>query len=305
MPKEVFGPGYQFLKPSSLLSYEEIARLAGIFVGLGVGKIRLTGGEPLVRRKLERLIEMLAAVPGLDLALTTNGSLLESKAQALKDAGLQRITVSLDSLDDAVFAAMNGVGFPVGKVLAGIEAASVAGLWPVKINMVVKKGLNDDSVLPMARFFRGTGHILRFIEYMDVGNSNGWQMNEVVTANEIVAMIDDEFPLEAIDPGYQGEVAKRWRYRDGSGEIGVIASVSQPFCRDCTRARLSSEGELYTCLFATRGHDLRGLLRSDASDADICEVIAGVWQARGDRYSETRSVGMPRWHKVEMSHIGG
>ena len=305
MPKEVFGPGYQFLKLANLLSYEEIARLAAIFVDLGVQKIRLTGGEPLVRRNIEVLIEMLAAIPGLDLALTTNGSLLEKKAQALRDAGLQRITVSLDSLDNAVFTAMNDAGFPVEKVLAGIEEASAAGLNPVKINMVVKRGVNGDSILPMARFFRGTGHILRFIEYMDVGNANGWRMDDVVTAADIIAMIDAELPLEPVDPSYRGEVANRWRYRDGGGEIGVIASVSQPFCRDCTRARLSSEGKLYTCLFATRGHDLKALVREGASDAEIAEAIAGIWRLRDDRYSQTRSSQTVQLPKVEMSHIGG
>jgi cyclic pyranopterin phosphate synthase len=305
MPKEVFGRDYQFLERSELLSFEELERLARIFVARGVRKIRITGGEPLVRRNLERLVAMLAAIDGLDIALTTNGSMLTHKARALADAGLRRVTVSLDSLDDAVFAAMNDVAFPVGRVLAGIEAAADVGLRPIKVNMVVRRGVNDHTVLDMARFFRGTGHIVRFIEYMDVGTSNGWRMDEVVPARDIIATIDAAMPLEPVTAGYRGEVADRWRYRDGGGEIGVIASVTQPFCRDCTRARISAEGMLYTCLFAARGHDLRELLRSGASDADISEALARVWTRRGDRYSELRSdatVGRP---KVEMSYIGG
>jgi cyclic pyranopterin phosphate synthase len=249
---------------------------------------------------------MLAAVPGLDdLTLTTNGSLLAGKARALKDAGLRRITVSLDSLDNEVFTAMNDVDFPVERVLAGIEAAAAAGLGPIKINMVVRRGLNEGSVLPMARYFRGTGMILRFIEYMDVGHTNGWRLDDVVPAAEIIETIDAELPLEPVEPNYSGEVANRWRYRDGSGEIGVIASVTQPFCGGCTRARLSAEGKLYTCLFAVRGHDLRALLRGGASDTEIFDAIARLWRARDDRYSEIRSaetVGLP---KVEMSYIGG
>jgi cyclic pyranopterin phosphate synthase len=309
MPKEVFGPGYQFLKGKSLLSYEEMERLARIFAGLGVSKLRLTGGEPLVRRHIERLVRMLAAIPGMDLALTTNGSLLTDKAQPLADAGLKRITVSLDSLDNDVFMSMNDVEFPVYKVLAGIDASAAAGLHPIKINMVVKRGLNEDSILPMARFFQGTGQVVRFIEYMDVGNANGWRMDDVVTSSEIVAKIDAELPLEPIEPNYPGEVANRWRYRDGSGEIGVISSVSQPFCGSCTRARLSSEGRLYTCLFATQGHDLRGYLRTGKTDEEIAEVIRGIWRQRADRYSEIRSSNtattLPLLPKVEMSHIGG
>ncbi|HTP95302.1 MAG TPA: GTP 3',8-cyclase MoaA [Burkholderiales bacterium] len=305
MPKEVFGKDYQFLDRRELLSFEEIARLARIFSALGVEKIRLTGGEPLVRRNVERLVQMLAGIPGLDLTLTTNGSLLTQKARALKDAGLQRITVSLDSLDDAVFNAMNDVDFPVARVLEGIDAAAAAGLAPVKINMVVKRGLNDDSIVPMARHFKGSGHILRFIEYMDVGHSNGWRMDDVVPAAEIVARIDRELPLQQAAPNYRGEVANRWRYRDGGGEIGVIASVTQAFCRDCTRARLSAEGSLYTCLFATRGHDLRASLRGGASDADIMQKLASVWRARADRYSEIRSENTVRLQKIEMSYIGG
>src|SRR6266568_4430452 len=253
MPKEVFGPGYEFLKLKNLLTYEEIARLAGIFAGLGVTKVRLTGGEPLVRRHIDRLIRMLSAIPGLDLALTTNGSLLEQQAQSLKDAGLQRITVSLDSLSDMVFGSMNDVSFPVGQVLAGIDAAAAVGLNPVKINMVVKRGVNEDSILEMAHHFRGTGHVVRFIEYMDVGNANGWRLDEVVAAAEIIETINSVFPVEPDCPNYRGEVASRWRYKDGAGEIGVISSVTQPFCRGCTRARLSADGKLYTCLFAGTG----------------------------------------------------
>lgn len=305
MPKEVFDQGYTFLERQELLTFEEITRLARIFKGHGVEKIRLTGGEPLVRRDVERLVEMLAGIPGLDLTLTTNGSLLERKAHVLKDAGLQRITVSLDSLDNRVFQAMNDVGFPVERVLAGIDAAAAAGLKPIKINMVVKRGINEQSVLPMARFFRRAGYVLRFIEYMDVGHTNGWRMDEVVPAAEIIRTIDAEMPLEPVASSYRGEVASRWRYRDGSGEVGVIASVTQPFCRDCTRARLSTDGQLYTCLFATKGHDLRSLLRGGTSDADIARTVASVWRIRADRYSEIRSsetVGLP---KIEMSYIGG
>jgi cyclic pyranopterin phosphate synthase len=305
MPKEVFGKDYQFLERREILTFEEIARLARVFRGLGVEKIRLTGGEPLVRRNIEQLIELLAAIPGLDLTLTTNGSFLDRKARALKTAGLQRITVSLDALDDAVFRRLNDVDFPVAKVLEGIEAAAAAGLAPVKVNMVVKRGENDASILPMARFFRGTGHILRFIEYMDVGHTNGWRMDDVVTAREIVAMIDREMPLEAVDPNYPGEVAERWRYRDGSGEIGVIASVTQAFCRDCTRIRLSTDGKLYTCLFATAGHDLRALLRGGASDDEIHAAVSGIWSKRVDRYSEIRTAQTVRLPKIEMSYIGG
>ncbi len=305
MPKEVFGKDYQFLERRELLTFEEIARIARVFRGLGVEKIRLTGGEPLVRRNIEQLIELLAAIPGLDLTLTTNGSFLDRKARALKAAGLQRITVSLDSLDDAEFRRLNDVDFPVARVLNGIEAAAAAGLAPVKINMVVKRGENDESILPMARFFRGTGHILRFIEYMDVGHTNGWRMDDVVPAREIIERIDREMPLEPVDPNYSGEVAERWRYRDGSGEIGVIASVTQAFCRGCTRIRLSTEGKLYTCLFATTGHDLRALVRGGASDEEIRAAITGIWSKRGDRYSEIRSAATVRLPKIEMSYIGG
>jgi GTP 3',8-cyclase len=305
MPKEIFGRDYRFLERRELLTFEEIERLARVFVRLGVEKIRLTGGEPLLRRELERLVAMLAAIPGLDLTLTTNGSLLPQKAQPLADAGLRRVTVSLDSLDDDVFRGMNDVDFPVERVLAGIEAAAAARLEPVKVNAVVKRGVNEDSILPLARYFRGTGQIVRFIEYMDVGHSNGWRLDDVVPAAEVVAAIDAELPLEPLPPRYRGEVAQRFRYRDGGGEIGVIASVTQPFCGNCTRARLSADGRLYTCLFASRGHDLRALSRSDASDQDITEAIAAVWRARTDRYSELRTAETAGLPKVEMSYIGG
>ena len=305
MPKEVFGKDFQFLPRAEILSFEEIERLVRVFVGLGVQKVRLTGGEPLVRRNIERLVEMLAKVSDLDLTLTTNGSLLAGKARALRDAGLKRVTVSLDSLDDAVFKSMNDVDFPVSRVLEGMDAAEAAGLAPLKVNMVVKRGLNEQSIVPMARHFRGTGRILRFIEYMDVGSSNGWRLNDVVSAREIVATIDRELPLEPIEKNYPGEVAERWRYRDGSGEIGVIASVTQAFCADCTRARLSADGSLFTCLFATQGHDLRALIRSDATDAKIADSIAAIWTARDDRYSELRSEETVGLKKIEMSFIGG
>ena len=288
MPKEVFGGDFQFLEREQLLTFEEITRLARVFVTLGAEKIRLTGGEPLVRRDLERLIAMLSSIPGVDLTLTTNGSLLARQAQALKDAGLQRVTVSLDSLDDAVFMAMNDVEFPVAKVLEGIKVAATVGLAPIKINMVVKRGINEHSIVPMARHFKGTGHILRFIEYMDVGHTNGWRLDDVVSAAEILSILNAELPLEPVDSNYRGEVANRWRYRDGSGEIGVIASVTQPFCRDCTRARLSPEGSLYTCLFGIKGFDLRALVRGGASDEELARAIGRVWQVRGDRYSEIR-----------------
>ncbi len=305
MPKEVFGGDFQFLDRKELLTFEEITRLARVFVAQGVQKIRVTGGEPLVRRDLEHLIAMLSPIPGVDLTLTTNGSLLAKKVRALKDAGLQRVTVSLDSLDDAVFKAMNDVDFPVAKVLEGIETAAAAGLAPVKINMVVKRGVNEHSIVPMARRFKGTGHILRFIEYMDVGHTNGWRLDDVVPAAEIISTLNAELPLEPLGPNYRGEVANRWRYHDGSGEVGVIASVTQAFCRDCTRARLSAEGSLYTCLFGIKGFDLRAMVRGGASDEEIAQAIGRVWRVRSDRYSEIRSeatVGLP---KVEMSHIGG
>jgi len=305
MPKEIFGSDYQFLERSQILTFEEMARLARIFVGHGVRKIRLTGGEPLVRRDLHQLVAMLAPIPDLDLTLTTNGSLLARQAQALKDAGLKRVSVSLDSLDDAIFQAMNDVNFPVQRVLEGMDAAAAVGLGPIKVNMVVKRGLNESSILPMARFFREKGYILRFIEYMDVGHTNGWRMDDVVPAAEIVKMINAEMPLESLDPNYPGEVAERWRYKDGSGEIGMVASVTQAFCRTCNRARLSAEGKLYTCLFAVKGHDFRDLMRGGATDDEISQAIACVWGKRGDRYSELRSENTISLPKVEMSHIGG
>jgi len=304
MPKEVFGRDYEFLPRAQLLTFEEIERLARAFVANGVRKIRITGGEPLVRRDVERLVELLASIDELDLTLTTNGALLAAKAQALADAGLRRITVSLDSLDDATFRAMNDVDFPVQRVLEGIDAAAAAGL-PVKVNVVVKRGLNDDDVLDLARYFRGTPHVLRFIEYMDVGHTNGWRMDDVVPAAEILATIGAEFSLERVEEAYRGEVARRWRYADGGGEVGVIASVTQPFCGDCTRARLSADGQLYTCLFAVKGHDLRALVRSEADDAALAAAIEAVWTRRTDRYSELRSEKTTALAKVEMSYIGG
>ncbi|HEV2909356.1 MAG TPA: GTP 3',8-cyclase MoaA [Candidatus Eremiobacteraceae bacterium] len=306
MPKEVFGRDFHFLPAAELLTFEEIARLARIFAGLGVEKLRLTGGEPLLRRDLPALVHMLAEIPGIaDLTLTTNGVLLAKLAPALKSAGLQRISVSLDSLDDAVFRAMNDVDVPVARVLEGIDAAVQAGLDPIKINVVVKRGVNDAGVLDLAAHFRGTGCILRFIEYMDVGTTNGWRLDDVVPAAEIVRIIDAVFPLQQLPPNYRGEVANRYRYADGAGEIGVIASVTQPFCGNCTRARLSSEGLLYTCLFASTGRDLRVLLRGGAPDDEIRTFIGGVWRMRDDRYSELRTEQTTRLPKVEMSHIGG
>ncbi|MCF8564840.1 GTP 3',8-cyclase MoaA [Alicyclobacillus tolerans] len=309
MPKEVFGPDFAFLPHQELLTFEEIARLTQVFVRHGVRKVRLTGGEPLLRRDLEVLIAMLNQIDGVeDIALTTNGSLLTlDKARRLKAAGLRRITISLDSLDNDIFTSMNDVRFPVSKVLEAIDAAKHAGLSPVKINMVVRKGTNDHCVVKMAEHFRGTGHILRFIEYMDVGNSNQWKLDEVVPAAQILEAIDSQWPLEPVSPVLPGEVAKRYRYRDGKGEIGIIASVTQPFCSGCTRARLSSEGLLYTCLFGTRGHDLRAMLREGASDEQISERLESIWTARTDRYSELRSeqTRTQRRNRVEMSHIGG
>jgi len=305
MPKEIFGPEYQFLHRDQILTFEEITRLARLFAAQGVRKVRLTGGEPLVRRDLPLLVSMLAEIPDLDLTLTTNGSLLARQASALKQAGLKRVTVSLDSLDDETFKLMNDVDFPVAKVLEGMDVAASVGLGPIKVNMVVKRGLNESSILPMARFFREKGYILRFIEYMDVGHSNGWRLDDVVPAAEIVKMIHAEMPLEPADPNYTGEVAERWRYQDGRGEIGVIASVTQAFCSNCTRARLSAEGKLYTCLFAVKGHDFRELLRNGSTDEDISQAIARVWSRRTDRYSEIRSENTTSLPKVEMSHIGG
>ena len=314
MPKSIFDKDYPYLPHSALLSFEEITRVARQFVAHGVQKIRLTGGEPLLRKNLEILIEQLAAlrtVEGrpLDITLTTNGSLLERKARDLKAAGLQRVTVSLDGLDDAVFRAMNDVDFPVADVLRGIEAASEAGLGPIKINMVVKRGTNEQQILPMARHFRGTGVVLRFIEYMDVGATNGWRMDEVLPSAEVVKMIHRELPLVQLDPAAPGETAERWGYADGTGEIGVISSVTQAFCRDCNRARLSTEGKVYLCLFATQGHDLKPLVRGQVSDAELASAIAAIWQGRDDRYSELRASLPPDegsgLRRVEMSYIGG
>jgi cyclic pyranopterin phosphate synthase len=303
MPKEVYGRDHAFLERRELLTFEEIARVAGIFVARGVQKIRITGGEPLVRRDVERLVAQLSALD-VDLTLTTNGSLLPQKAQLLADAGLRRVTVSLDSLDDRQFRALNDVDFPVDRVLEGIDAASAAGL-PVKVNAVIKRGANDDQIVPMARFFREQGHTLRFIEFMDVGHTNGWRLDDVVPAAEIIDTLNRAFGVEPVDPGYRGEVAKRWRYKDGKGEIGVIASVTQPFCGDCTRARLSAEGKLFTCLFAIRGHDLRALIRGGATDEELTGALANVWNSRKDRYSELRSDATESLPKVEMSYIGG
>jgi cyclic pyranopterin phosphate synthase len=303
MPKDVYGLEHHFLERRELLTFEEIARVAGVFVGLGVRKLRITGGEPLVRRDLERLISLLAPL-GCDLTLTTNGSLLRAKAGLLAGAGLDRVTVSLDALDDDVFRALNDVDFPVARVLDGIDAAAEAGL-PVKVNCVVKRGVNEQEIVPLARRFRATGHTLRFIEYMDVGHTNGWRLDDVVPAAEIVATLDAEFGLEPVEPSYRGEVARRYRYRDGAGEIGVISSVTQPFCGDCTRARLSAEGRIFTCLFALKGHDLRALIRGGASDDELRAAVDGIWKQRRDRYSELRSAATADLPKVEMSYIGG
>lgn len=317
MPREVFDKSYAFLPQSSLLTFEEITRLARLFAAHGVEKIRLTGGEPLLRKNLEVLIEMLARIQtpsgqALDITLTTNGSLLAKKAQSLKDAGLQRVTVSLDGLDDAVFRRMNDVDFPVAEVLKGIEAAERAGLNPIKVNMVVKRGTNDDQILPMARHFRNSGVILRFIEYMDVGATNGWRMDEVLPSAQVIERLQSAFALSPIAANYAGETAERWRYADGAGEVGVISSVTHAFCGDCNRARLSTEGKLFLCLFASQGHDLRTLLRGAFSDAQIAAAIGHVWQARSDRYSEVRaalpadrSAANGQGQRVEMSYIGG
>ena len=306
MPSEIFGRDYQFLPKEQLLSFEEIERVAAIFISHGVEKIRLTGGEPLMRRDLESLIERLAKLPGLkDLALTTNGSFSLQRVQSLANAGLTRVSVSLDSLDEEVFKAMNDVDFSVQHVLDWIEASEQAGLSPVKVNMVVKRGVNEDSIIPMAEYFKEHGHILRFIEYMDVGHTNGWRLDDVVSSSEIVKRINEAFPIEASDPHYRGEVANRYQYQDGRGEIGLISSVSQPFCGDCTRMRVSADGKLYTCLFAVNGHDLRALMRDGASDAQIDDKISAIWKNRSDRYSELRASQTEDLSKVEMSYIGG
>jgi cyclic pyranopterin phosphate synthase len=307
MPREVFGREFEFLRRSQLLTFEEIERLARIFAALGVRKLRLTGGEPLLRNDLETLVSRLAAIEGIeDLALTTNGSLLTlDKARALRAAGLHRVTISLDTLDDAVFRQVNDVDLPVSRVLHAIDATAAAGLTPVKIDVVVKRGLNDGGIEEMALRFRGTGHILRFIEYMDVGNTNGWRMNDVVSGEEILDRIGARWPLEAMQPSHPGEVAERWRYADGGGEIGVISSVTRPFCGSCTRARLTADGKLFLCLFASSGHDLRALVRSGQSDEEVTDAIASTWNARADRYSELRSSATPNAPKAEMSLLGG
>jgi len=309
MPAEIFGESYQFLPKDEILTFEEITRLGRIFAQLGVNKLRITGGEPLLRTDLHRLIAMLSEVAGVeDITLTTNGYLLAQQAQQLKDAGLQRVTVSLDTLDDEIFKQMNGRGFGTQRVLQGIEKAAEVGLAPIKINAVVQKGVNDHTIVDLARYFKGIGHIVRFIEYMDVGNRNGWKWDQVVPASEIIRRIDAEMPLEPLDPNYRGEVAMRYRYQDGEGEIGVIASVTQPFCGDCTRARLSTDGKIYTCLFASDGLSLRDHMRAGASDDDLRDLIAGIWGRRVDRYSEERTELAPlqnQRRKIEMYQIGG
>jgi len=313
MPKDIFGRDYAFMPSAELLTFEEITRLARIAAAHGVEKIRLTGGEPLLRKGLPELVRMLSALRTpddrqLDIALTTNGSALAHVAGALKEAGLRRVTVSLDSLDDATFQEMNDVRFPVEKVLHGIDVAHELGLGPIKINMVVKKGRNDQDIVAMARHFRGTPYILRFIEFMDVGSTNGWQLGEVVPSAEVIRRIDEVFPLEEVEPNYRGETSTRWRYRDGQGEIGVISSVTQSFCHSCSRARISVDGMLYTCLFATGGHDLRGMMREGCSDDELSKRLAVIWRSRSDRYSELRSLHMTpdtSGKRVEMSYIGG
>jgi GTP 3',8-cyclase len=315
MPKEIFGKDFTFIPRDELLTFEEVTRLARIAVAHGVEKVRLTGGEPLLRKDLEELVRMLAALRTpdgrpVDLALTTNGSALANKARSLKEAGLRRVTVSLDSLDDATFKAMNEVNFPVAKILRGIEAAHDVGLGPVKINMVVKRGRNDQDIVAMARHFKGSPFILRFIEFMDVGTTNGWKMAEVVPSAEVISRINAELPLQEVAPNYDGETSVRWRYRDGSGEIGVISSVTQSFCHSCTRVRISTEGQLFTCLFATRGHDLRALMRGGCSDQQLSTALAGIWRDRTDHYSELRGAmakepASAGGKKVEMSYIGG
>ncbi len=309
MPKALFGANHAFMPRSELLTFEEITRVAGVFTGLGVRKLRLTGGEPLIRRDIEDLVAMLAGVDGVeDISLTTNASLLTlDKARALKAAGLNRITVSLDGIDDATFQAMNDVGFPVAKVLEGIANAERAGLAPIKINMVVQRGINDHDIVPMAEHFRGTPHIVRFIEYMDVGNSNGWRLDQVLPSREVVERVGAHWPIEPVARNYRGEVAERYRYTDGAGEIGMISSVTQPFCGDCSRARLSAEGKLFTCLFASAGHDIRDRLRAGASDESLTEYLQGIWSRRADRYSELRTheTKPVDTRKIEMSYIGG
>jgi len=305
MPKSVYDRNFKFLERAQLLSFDEINRLVGIFKDHGVEKVRITGGEPLLRKQLEKLLEMISVSHNLDLTLTTNATLLKQKASTLLDAGLNRITVSLDSLDDHTFQIMNDMKVPVSKVLEGIEEADRVGFKPIKINMVVKQGVNDQHVVEMAKYFKGTGHIVRFIEFMDVGSTNGWQMSHVVPSKQLVSQINEVFPIEPVEPNYIGEVAERWKYLDGSGEIGFISSVTQAFCASCTRARLSAEGSIYTCLFATEGTDLRMLLRTGASDETISKVIENLWQARADNYSEIRTAETASLRKIEMSYIGG
>lgn len=305
MPKTAFNHEHAFLPRTELLSFEEITRIARLFAAQGVRKIRLTGGEPLLRHGIDDLIAMLASIPDVEITLTTNGSLLKKRAEALKRAGLSRVTVSLDALDDQVFKAMNDMNYPVHHVLEGIEAAAAAGLGPVKVNMVVKKGSNDQEVLPLAEHFRHSGHIMRYIEYMDVGTRNGWKLDEVLPSAQVVQRIHGRWPLSAIDPAYNGEVAERWRYQDGAGEIGVISSVTQAFCHTCTRLRLSTDGKLYTCLFADQGHDLRQLLRQGGDDELLSRYIRGLWQQRHDNYSERRTAETAGLSKIEMSYIGG
>ena len=310
MPREVFGSDFEFLPRDQILTFEEIARLAGLFAGLGVRKLRLTGGEPTLRADLPSLVAQLrAATPDMDIALTTNGSLLTKLAQPLADAGLDRVTVSLDTLDDAIFREMNDVQIPVSNVLDGIDAAAAAGLRPIKVNAVIKRGVNDHTAIDLARYFKGSGHILRFIEYMDVGATNGWVLDDVVPAAELAERVNAELPIEPVEPSYRGEVARRWRFLDGDGEVGFITSVSAPFCGDCTRSRLSADGSLYTCLFAMIGTDLRGPLREGASDEEVLELLRGIWRVRDDRYSELRSAATPDLEsagpRIEMSYIGG
>ena len=310
MPREVFGPGYRFVPRSELLRLEEISRIANIFAGQGVRKIRITGGEPLIRRDLERLVEMIAVIEGVeDISMTTNASMLtRERARSLHAAGLKRINISLDALDEKTFQRVNDVEFPVGRVLQGIENAQAAGFDSVKINAVIRRGFNEHSVLHLASHFRGSGAILRFIEFMDVGSTNQWQFDEVVSARQMADIIHAEFPIAPISSNYRGEVAKRWQYLDGAGEVGFIASVTEPFCGDCARARLSAVGKVYTCLFATEGHDLRELIREGASDKALARRVHAIWENRVDRYSELRSrtsATVNRPQRVEMSHIGG
>ncbi len=305
MPREVFGKDYAFLPHRDLLSFEEITRLAGLFVAEGVQKIRLTGGEPLLRRDIDRLVAQLATLPGIDLSLTTNGSLLAKRAVALKAAGLHRVTVSLDAIDEATFQKMNDADYPVARVLEGIAVAAAAGLGPIKVNAVIQRGVNEHAILDLARHFRGTPHIVRFIEFMDVGASNGWRLDEVVPSRELVDRIHAEFPLRSLQPQYAGEVAQRWAYEDGAGEVGVISSVTQAFCSSCSRLRLSTDGQLFTCLFAQSGTDLRTALRAGADDNTLRDLLRTVWTARTDRYSEIRTEDTARQQKIEMSYIGG